>query len=105
MFVCAADGSSFTRCISGVMSAPIPMAASVKCTPGQDPNLKMVATKRAVRFGAEHVACSNEAAYLMQHDLGPSSQSRSVCFWMFPYCIAMSFSCIKWRVCIPSRLD
>ena len=63
MFVCAPDGSSFTRCASGVMSVPIKMSPGVKCTPGQDANLKIAASKRAVRFGAEHVARSGEAAY------------------------------------------
>ncbi|KAF7509116.1 hypothetical protein GJ744_008343 [Endocarpon pusillum] len=53
MYVCAADGASFTRCASGVMSAPIPIAAGMKCTPGSDPsNLQMAAVKRAASFGA-----------------------------------------------------
>ncbi len=52
-YVCAADGTSFTRCASGVMSAPVPMAAGMKCTPGSDPSiLQMAAIKRAVSFGA-----------------------------------------------------
>jgi hypothetical protein len=57
MFVCSADGKSFTRCASGVMSATIQMSAGVQCTPGEDPaTLKMSVVKRAVRFGAEHIA-------------------------------------------------
>ncbi|ERF75887.1 hypothetical protein EPUS_01253 [Endocarpon pusillum Z07020] len=53
MYVCAADGASFTRCASGVMSAPIPIAAGMKCTPGSDAsNLQMAAVKRAASFGA-----------------------------------------------------
>lgn len=53
MYVCAADGTSFTRCASGVMSASIPIAAGMKCTPGSDPStLQMAAIKRAVSFGA-----------------------------------------------------
>lgn len=64
MFSCSADGSSFTRCASGVMSAPITMSAGTKCVPGQDPTtLKMSVVKRAVRFGAEHFARSSEAGY------------------------------------------
>jgi hypothetical protein len=64
MYVCAPDGSSFTRCASGVMSAPAPMAGGMKCVPGQDPStLDMFAAKRAVRFGAEHLARSGESGY------------------------------------------
>lgn len=62
-FVCASDGASFTRCASGVMSAPMPMAPGMKCTPGSDSTLGMSAVKRAVRFGVEHVRRSNEAAF------------------------------------------
>jgi hypothetical protein len=59
MYVCSPDGTSFTRCASGTMSAPMQMSAGTKCVPGQDPEtLKMVAIKRAVRFGAEHAARS-----------------------------------------------
>ena len=53
MYVCAADGTSFTRCASGVMSGPMPIPAGMKCTPGSDPsNLQMAAVKRAASFGA-----------------------------------------------------
>jgi hypothetical protein len=62
MYVCAPDGSSFTRCASGVMSAPAPMAGGMKCVPGQDPStLEMTAIKRTVRFGPEHLARSGES--------------------------------------------
>jgi hypothetical protein len=52
MFVCASDGSSFTRCASGTMSVPQQMEAGMKCTPGQGSTLNTSPSRRSVKFDA-----------------------------------------------------
>ena len=53
LYICAADGLSYTRCASGVMSPSMPLAAGIKCVPGQDSTtLQMAAAKRSATWTA-----------------------------------------------------
>ena len=56
-WVCSSDGTSYTRCASGIMSPPQPLNNGMKCTPGESDSLNMVpAAKRAVSFGTSRFA-------------------------------------------------
>jgi hypothetical protein len=52
LYVCDADGKSYTRCASGRMTAPMPMAPGVKCAAGTTTELQMSAGKRGLQFAA-----------------------------------------------------
>jgi len=52
LYVCAADGKSYTRCASGRMTAAMPMAPGVVCVAGTTAELQMKAGKRGLQFAA-----------------------------------------------------
>jgi hypothetical protein len=52
LYVCAADGRSYTRCASGRMTPPMPMSPGVKCAAGTTAELQMSAGKRGLHFSA-----------------------------------------------------